>query len=301
MAGGASGIANRATSASKLRRATRDPGWAKALLISVAVGFIGLFVVVPLAVIFTEALRDGFGPFFAALSNPDTQNALQLSLLVVVLSIPLNIVFGIAAAWAIARFQFPGKGALITLIDLPFAVSPVVSGMIFVLLFGAQGVLGPFLDSIGVKIVFALPGIVLATAFVTFPFVARELIPFWQSRGAEDEEAALVLGARPWTMLFRISLPTAKYALLYGVVLATARALGEFGAVSVVSGHIRGKTNTLPLYIEILYGEYQFQSAFSVASMFALMGLLTLFAKWLLERRIAADIADEAKARDAGA
>lgn len=292
MAGGASSLVDRATSATKLRRATRDPAWARALLLSIAVGFVGLFVIVPLAVVFTEAFRDGVGPFIDALLLPDTRSAIELSLLVVLLAVPLNVVFGVAAAWAIARFDFPGKGALVTLIDLPFAVSPVVSGLVFVLLFGAQGLLGPQLDSLGIKIVFALPGIVLATTFVTFPFVARELIPFWQSRGAEDEEAALVLGASPWTMLFRVSLPSARYALLYGVVLATARALGEFGAVSVVSGHIRGKTNTLPLHIEILYGEYQFQSAFAVSSLFALMGIATLVAKWALERRVAAEQRD---------
>lgn len=289
MAGAAGGLSGRAKGGGKPRRVTRDPAWARALLLTAAVGFVGLFVVAPLAVVFSEALRGGVRPFLAAVQHPETWSAMKLSLLVVLLAVPLNVVFGIAAAWAIARFEFRGKGALITLIDLPFAVSPVVSGMIFVLLFGGHGLLGPYLRPLGIKVIFALPGIVLATAFVTFPFVARELIPFWQARGAQDEEAAQVLGAGPWTTLLRVSLPSAKYALLYGVVLSTARALGEFGAVSVVSGHIRGKTNTLPLHIEILYGEYQFQAAFAVASLFALMGLATLGAKWAIERRMAAD------------
>ncbi|MBK6518119.1 MAG: sulfate ABC transporter permease subunit CysW [Polyangiaceae bacterium] len=289
MAGVAGSVASRAGGASKVRRVTRDPAWARALLMMLALGFVGLFVVAPLAVVFSEAVRGGLGPFVAAVAHPETWSAIKLSLLVVVLAVPLNIVFGVAAAWAIARFEFRGKGALITLIDLPFAVSPVVSGMIFVLLFGGHGLLGPYLRPMGIKVIFALPGIVLATAFVTFPFVARELIPFWQARGSQDEEAAQVLGAGPWTTLFRVSLPTAKYALLYGVVLSTARALGEFGAVSVVSGHIRGRTNTLPLHVEILYGEYQFQAAFAVASLFALMGIATLGAKWALERKMAAD------------
>ena len=289
MAGAAGSVASRAGGASKVRRVTRDPTWARALLMVLALGFVGLFVVAPLAVVFSEAVRGGVEPFVAAVTHPETWSAIKLSLLVVVLAVPLNIVFGVAAAWAIARFEFRGKGALITLIDLPFAVSPVVSGMIFVLLFGGHGLLGPYLRPMGIKVIFALPGIVLATAFVTFPFVARELIPFWQARGSQDEEAAQVLGAGPWTTLFRVSLPTAKYALLYGVVLSTARALGEFGAVSVVSGHIRGRTNTLPLHVEILYGEYQFQAAFAVASLFALMGIATLGAKWALERKMAAD------------
>ncbi len=271
------------------RPATRDPRWVVWLLMTVAFGFLGLFVVLPLTIVFVEAFREGLGPFTDALAEPDTLAALQLSLLTVALAVPLNIVFGVAAAWAIGRFEFPGKSFLVTLIDLPFAVSPVVSGMVFVLLFGARGLLGPYLEPAGIQIVFALPGIVLATAFVTFPFVARELIPFWQTQGNDQEEAALILGAKPWTMFWKVSLPTARYALLYGVVLATARALGEFGAVSVVSGHIRGQTNTLPLHIEVLYGEYQFQGAFAVASLFAVFGLATLVAQWLLERRMTLD------------
>lgn len=286
MAGGAPG---RGPGNERSRRAARDPSWAAGVLIALAVGFIGVFVVAPLAVVFVEAFREGWGPFVAALSDPETTNAITLSLTTVALAIPLNVVFGVAAAWAIGRFEFRGKGALITLIDLPFAVSPVVSGMVFVLLFGTRGLLGPLLDSLGLEVIFSLPGIVLATTFVTSPFVARELIPFWQSKGTEEEEAALVLGASPWRMFRKVSLPSARYALLYGVVLATARALGEFGAVSVVSGHIRGETNTLPLYIEILYGEYHFQGAFAVATLFAVMGIATLFVKWLLETRLAED------------
>lgn len=277
----------------KPRPATRDPGWVAWGLIAVALGFLGLFVVLPLTIVFYEAFRQGMGPFTTALIDPDTLSAIKLSLITVALAVPLNIVFGVAAAWAIGRFDFPGKSFLVTLIDLPFAVSPVVSGMVFVLLFGTRGLLGPFLEPAGIKIIFALPGIVLATAFVTFPFVARELIPFWQTQGKDQEEAALILGAKPWTMFWKVSLPTARYALLYGVVLATARALGEFGAVSVVSGHIRGQTNTLPLHIEVLYGEYQFQGAFAVASLFAVFGLGTLVAQWLLERRIASDVEAE--------
>lgn len=293
MAGAARKILS-ARRAAPTRPATSDPPLVKWTLLVVALGFLGLFVVLPLAVVFVEALKEGIGPFFDALSHPDTVSAIKLSLAAVALAVPLNIVFGVAAAWAIGRFDFPGKSILVTMIDLPFAVSPVVSGMVFVLLFGARGVLGPYLEPAGIKIVFALPGIVLATAFVTFPFVARELIPFWQTQGKEQEEAAMVLGAKPWTMFFRVSLPVARYALLYGVVLATARALGEFGAVSVVSGHIRGETNTLPLHIEVLYGEFQFQGAFAVASIYVVFGLGTLVAQWLLERRMATDQTQQA-------
>jgi sulfate transport system permease protein len=287
MAGGAARV-DRGDEA-RVRPATRDPGWVRALLIAVAVGFIGLFVLMPLVVVFSEALSDGPAAFARSIADEETLHALGLSLLTAVLAVPLNVVFGVAAAWAIARFDFPGKSALVTLIDLPFAVSPVVSGMIFVLLLGTRGVVGPYLEPLGIRVIFALPGIVIATAFVTFPFIARELIPFWQAQGPEQEEAAITLGASGWTTLFRVSLPTARYALLYGVVLATARALGEFGAVSVVSGHIRGRTNTLPLHIEILYGEFQYQSAFTAASLFAVMGLGTLAAKYFLERRMSMD------------
>ncbi len=282
--------------ASPLRPATRDPSLVSWALVAVALGFLGLFVVMPLAIVFVEALRHGLEPFLDALGHPETLSAIKLSLVTVILAVPLNIVFGIAAAWAIGRFDFPGKSILVTMIDLPFAVSPVVSGMVFVLLFGTRGLLGPVLEPTGIRIVFALPGIVLATAFVTFPFVARELIPFWQTQGKDQEEAAIVLGASSWKMFFRVSLPIARYALLYGIVLATARALGEFGAVSVVSGHIRGETNTLPLHIEVLYGEYQFQGAFAVASLYAVFGLGTLVAQWFLERRMASDQASETAA-----
>jgi len=255
------------------------------LLIGIAVSFVFVFVALPLLLVFSEALKGGLGGYVAAITDEETLHALGLTVLVVLVSIPLNVVFGIAAAWAIARFDFPGKSFLVTLIDLPFAVSPVVSGMVFVLLLGARGVLGQYLEPYGIKIIFATPGLVIATTFVTFPFVARELIPFWQTQGAQEEEAAITLGAGGLRVLRKVSLPAARYALLYGVVLASARALGEFGAVSVVSGHIRGETNTLPLHIEILYGEYQMQAAFAVASLFALFGLVTLVAKWWLEKK----------------
>lgn len=251
----------------------------------VAVGFLLLFLVVPLVAVLGQALVKGWSAYVDAVSEPMARSALTLTLLTAGIAVPLNLVFGTAAAWAIAKFDFPGRSALVTLIDMPFAVSPVIAGMIFVLLFGRQGWFGPWLAAHGVKVVFAVPGLVLATLFVTLPFVARELIPVMQAAGTEEEEAARVLGAGGWTTFFRVTLPSVKWGLLFGVILSTARAMGEFGAVSVVSGHIRGKTNTLPLHVEILYNEYNFQAAFAVASLLTLLALVTLVAKSLIEWR----------------
>jgi sulfate/thiosulfate transport system permease protein len=260
-------------------------------LILVSVAFLVLFLLLPLAAVFYEALRKGVGTYFTALVEPDALAAIKLTLLVAAIAVPANVVFGLAASWAIAKFEFPGKSILNTLIDLPFSVSPVISGLIYVLLFGAQGYLGPFLKSEGIQIIFAVPGIVLATIFVTFPFVARELVPLMQEQGTQDEEAALSLGASGWKTFFKVTLPNIRWALLYGVVLCNARAMGEFGAVSVVSGHIRGKTNTMPLHVEILYNEYNFAAAFAVASLLALLALVTLVTKVGLELRYAYQIA----------
>jgi sulfate transport system permease protein len=260
-------------------------------LILVSVAFLVLFLLLPLAAVFYEALRKGVGTYFTALVEPDALAAIKLTLLVAAIAVPANVVFGLAASWAIAKFEFPGKSILNTLIDLPFSVSPVISGLIYVLLFGAQGYLGPFLKSEGIQIIFAVPGIVLATIFVTFPFVARELVPLMQEQGTQDEEAALSLGASGWKTFFKVTLPNIRWALLYGVVLCNARAMGEFGAVSVVSGHIRGKTNTMPLHVEILYNEYNFAAAFAVASLLALLALVTLVTKVGLEWRYADQIA----------
>jgi sulfate transport system permease protein len=254
-------------------------------LIALAVGFLALFLVMPLLAVFVEALRRGAGALFANLAEPDTLAAIELTLLVAVIAVPLNMVFGLSAAWAIAKFEFPGKSFLVTLIDLPFSISPVVSGLVYVLLFGAKGVLGPLLDDWDFKIVFAVPGVVLATIFVTFPFIARELIPLMQEQGTADEEAALTLGASGFRTFLTVTLPNVSWALLYGVLLCNARAMGEFGAVSVVSGHIRGLTNTMPLHVEILYNEYNFVGAFAVASLLAGLALVTLGAKSLLEWR----------------
>ena len=264
-------------------RSTTEPFFVKALLIAAAVGFVGLFLVMPLVVVFAQALEKGLAAYFAALHEPMTLAALKLTLVAAGIAVPLNLVFGLAAAWAVAKFDFPGKNFLTTLIDLPFGVSPVISGMVFVLLFGRQGLLGPWTQAHDLKIVFAVPGIVLATIFVTVPFVARELIPLMQAGGTEEEEAARVLGASGWQMFRRVTLPNIKWGLLYGVILCNARAMGEFGAVSVVSGHIRGKTNTLPLHVEILYNEYNFQAAFAVASLLTFLALVTLVAKALVE------------------
>jgi len=242
-------------------RATGEPFLVKLTLTALAIGFLGLFLVVPLLAVFAQALEKGWSAYVAALREPMALSALKLTLLTAAIAVPLNLVFGVAAAWAIAKFEFLGRNVLVTLIDLPFGVSPVISGMVFILLFGRQGLLGPWAQAHDLKIVFAVPGLVLATIFVTFPFVARELIPLMQSEGTEEEEAARVLGASGWQMFRRVTLPNIKWGLLYGVILCNARAMGEFGAVSVVSGHIRGKTNTLPLHVEILYNEYQFQAA----------------------------------------
>ena len=267
------------------RRATGEAPFARYVLIGVALLFLGVFLLMPLVAVFAEALSRGFGPFFEAVVEPDALTAIRLTLTVAAIAVPLNVVFGVAAAWAITKFDFKGKGFLITLIDLPFSVSPVVSGLIYVLLFGAHGWFGPWLEEHDVQIIFAVPGIVLATIFVTFPFVARELIPLMAEQGRDDEEAALSLGASGWQTFWRVTLPNIRWGLLYGVLLCNARAMGEFGAVSVVSGHIRGETNTMPLHVEILYNEYNFVAAFAVASLLALLALLTLVIKSLLEWR----------------
>jgi len=258
---------------------------AQALLISIALAFLGFFVMLPLIAVFSEALEKGLGAFIDAVTNPDARAAIKLTLLIAAISVPLNMVFGVAASWAITKFTFPGKSLLITLIDLPFSVSPVVSGLVFVLLFGAHGFLGPWLIENDVKIIFAVPGIVLATVFITFPFVARELIPLMEEQGKDDEEAAISLGASGWQTFWHVTLPNIRWGLLYGVLLCNARAMGEFGAVSVVSGHIRGETNTMPLHVEILYNEYDFVGAFAVASLLACLALVTLVAKSVLEWR----------------
>jgi sulfate transport system permease protein len=263
---------------------TTEPPLIRGLLLGVAFVFLVLFLFVPLAAVFYEALRKGVGVYLAAVTDPYALSAIRLTLSSAAFAVPLNMLFGVAAAWAIAKFEFRGKSVLITLIDLPFAVSPVIAGLIYVLLFGAQGWLGPWLAEHDIKIIFAMPGIVLATVFVTVPFIARELIPLMQAQGIEEEEAALVLGAGGWVTFWRITLPNIKWGLLYGVVLCTARALGEFGAVSVVSGHIRGLTNTLPLHVEILYNEYQFAAAFACASLLTLLALVILALKTLIER-----------------
>jgi sulfate transport system permease protein len=275
------------TSAAQRRHiATSEPLWVQVLLIALALAFFALFLLMPLATVFTEAFKKGWAGYLAGVVSADAVAAIELTLLVAVIAVPLNLVFGVAAAWAIAKFDFRGKQFLISLIDLPFSVSPVVSGLIYVLLFGAQGWFGPTLQAHDVKILFAVPGIVLATIFVTFPFVARELIPLMQAQGVEEEEAAVMLGAGGWTTFRRVTLPNIKWGLLYGVILCNARAMGEFGAVSVVSGHIRGRTNTMPLQVEILYNEYNFVAAFAVASLLALLALLTLGIKSFIEWRI---------------
>ena len=256
---------------------------ARRALIALALAFIGFFLVLPLVAVFAEALAKGLATYGAALVEPDAVSAIKLTLLVAAISVPLNVVFGLCAAWAVAKFDFRGKSVLVTLIDLPFSVSPVVAGLVYVLLFGAQGWFGPWLVDHGVRIIFAVPGIVLATILVTFPFVARELIPLMQEQGRADEEAALALGASGFRTFLRVTLPNIRWGLLYGVLLCNARAMGEFGAVSVVSGHIRGLTNTLPLHVEILYNEYQFAAAFAVASLLALLALVTLGLKTLVE------------------
>jgi len=264
---------------------------ARGVLMAIVFAFLGIFLVLPLIIVFQQALAKGIGAYFTALGDGDTRAAIRLTLIVAAIAVPLNVVFGLAAAWAIAKFEFKGKAFLTTLIDLPFSVSPVISGLVYVLLFGAQSALGPWLKAHGVEILFAVPGIVLATIFVTFPFVARELIPLMQEQGTGDEEAALSLGASGWQTFWYVTLPNIKWGLLYGVLLCNARAMGEFGAVSVVSGHIRGQTNTMPLHVEILYNEYNAVGAFAVASLLAGLALVTLVLKTVLEMRYGAEIA----------
>jgi sulfate transport system permease protein len=276
-------------------RPTTERDWIKRTLIGIAVVFMLAVIVLPLVLVFVEAFRKGAGEYFAAFGDPQSQAAIRLTLLVAAIAVPLNLVFGVAAAWCVAKFEFPGKAFLTTLIDLPFSISPVVSGMVYVLLFGAQSVLSPFLRANNIEIIFAVPGIVLATIFVTFPFIARELIPLMQDQGNGDEEAALSLGANGWQVFWRVTLPNIKWGLLYGVLLCNARAMGEFGAVSVVSGHIRGKTTTMPLDIEILYNEYNFAAAFAVASLLALLALVTLLVKTVLEFRYGDELAGTRK------
>ncbi len=271
-----------AAMAVNLRRATEDPAWARRLIIGAAAVFLGLFLIIPLVSVFAEALNRGVGLYFAAITNPDALSAIRLTLLTAAIAVPLNLVFGLAAAWAITRFEFGGKNLLTTLIDLPFAVSPVIAGMIYVLMFGAQGWFGGWLMAHDIRIIFALPGIVLVTTFVTFPFVARELIPVMEAGGVDEELAAITLGATGWQTFRWITLPKVKWGLLYGVIICNARAMGEFGAVSVVSGHINGLTNTMPLYVEVLYNDYNFTAAFAVASLMTALALVTLVAKRLL-------------------
>ena len=278
-------------------RMTTEPAAVRYGLVSLALLFLGLFLVAPLVTVFASALEKGVGVYLAAIREPETLDAIRLTLFTAAIAVPASLVFGLAAAWAIAKFEFPGKYLLITLIDLPFAVSPVIAGMTLVLLFGARGALGPWFDAHGIRVVFAVPGIVLATTFVTLPFVARELIPLMQSQGTDEEEAALVLGAGGIKTFLMVTLPNIKWGLLYGVILCNARAIGEFGAVSVVSGHIRGETNTLPLHVEILYNEYNFAASFAVASLLTLIALLTLVVKGIMERgsfRRAKEGADDA-------
>lgn len=263
-----------------------EPLWVRWLLTAVALAFLALFLVVPLAAVFSQALDKGIGVYLAALHEADTLASIRLTLLTALVAVPLNLVFGVVAAWAIAKFNFPGKSFLITLIDLPFSVSPVVSGLIYVLIFGLQGWIGPWLSDHNIKIIFAVPGIILATIFVTFPFVARELIPLMEAQGKDEEEAALVLGATGLQTFFRVTLPNIRWGILYGVILCNARAMGEFGAVSVVSGHIRGSTNTIPLQVEILYNEYNYAAAFAVASLLALLAVVTLIVKSAVEWKI---------------
>jgi sulfate/thiosulfate transport system permease protein len=263
-----------------------EPLWVRWLLTAIALAFLALFLVVPLAAVFSQALDKGIGVYLAALHEADTLASIRLTLLTALVAVPLNLVFGVVAAWAIAKFNFPGKSFLITLIDLPFSVSPVVSGLIYVLIFGLQGWIGPWLSDHNIKIIFAVPGIILATIFVTFPFVARELIPLMEAQGKDEEEAALVLGATGLQTFFRVTLPNIRWGILYGVILCNARAMGEFGAVSVVSGHIRGSTNTIPLQVEILYNEYNYAAAFAVASLLALLAVVTLIVKSVVEWKL---------------
>ena len=273
----------------KLTRATQEPAWVRYALLAIGLGFLFFFLGLPLVAVFVEALAQGLPVYLQALADPETRSAIALTVGIALAVLPFNILFGVAAAWAIAKFDFRGKSLLITLIDLPFAVSPVVAGLIFILLFGAQGYFGEWLAAKEIKIIFAVPGMILATLFITFPFIARELIPLMQSQGKDEEEAAVSLGASGWQMFWRVTLPNIKWGLLYGVILSNARAMGEFGAVSVVSGHIRGETNTLPLHVEILYNEYNAIGAFASASILALLALVTLVAKTIVEWRMRAE------------
>jgi sulfate/thiosulfate transport system permease protein len=268
------------------RRQLTEPLLVRWTLIGLALAFLALFLAIPMTAVFVEALANGFRPYVAAIVEPDAIAALNLTLVATAIAVPANLVFGVCAGWAIAKFKFRGRSLLTTLIDLPFAVSPVISGLVFVLLAGRQGLLGPWLETHGIQIVFAVPGIVLASIFVSFPFIAREVIPIMEASGSHEEEAARVLGANGWQTFFRVTLPNIKWGVLYGVILCSARVLGEFGAVSVVSGHIRGKTNTLPLHVEILYNEYRFQAAFAVASILACLALVTLVIKTVAERHV---------------
>jgi sulfate transport system permease protein len=263
-----------------------EPRLVRAVIITIAVTFLTVFVVLPLVVVFAQAFSKGIGAYFSALTDPEALSAIRLTLAVAAISVSLNLVFGVIAAWAITKFEFPGKTFLISLIDLPFSVSPVISGLVFVLLFGAQGFFGPWMQAHNIQLLFAVPGIALATTFVTFPFVARALIPLMHEQGTQEEEAAISLGASGLQTFFRVTLPNIKWGVLYGVLLCNARAMGEFGAVSVVSGHIRGETNTMPLLVEILYNEYQFGSSFAIASLLAMLALITLVAKTILERHL---------------
>jgi len=276
-------------SSNKLTRATQEPAWVRNTLLTIGLGFLFFFLGLPLVAVFVEALAQGLPIYLEALKESETRSAIWLTIVIALAVLPFNILFGVAAAWAIAKFDFKGKSLLITLIDLPFAVSPVVAGLIFILMFGSQGYFGEWLAANDVKIIFAVPGMILATLFITFPFIARELIPLMQSQGKDEEEAAISLGASGWQMFWRVTLPNIKWGLLYGVILSNARAMGEFGAVSVVSGHIRGETNTLPLHVEILYNEYNAIGAFAAASVLALLALVTLVAKTIVEWRMKAE------------
>lgn len=271
------------------RHRCTEPAWMRSAFIGASILFVGLLILLPVVSVFTEAFRKGVSFYMASITDPLASAALRLTLITAAVTLAANLVFGLAASWLIAKFSFPGRNLLLSLIDLPFAVSPVISGLVFVLLFGAQGWFGESLSKYGMQIIFATPGVILATIFVTFPFIARELIPLMQEQGADEEEAAALLGANGWRIFWRVTLPNIRWALVYGVVLANARAMGEFGAVSVVSGHIRGRTNTLPLHVEILYNEYNFAAAFAVASLLALLALVTLAAKAALEWRIRAE------------
>lgn len=296
MATAAGGLGRRGDRAARFEAnaATREARWVKWLVLGVSLTFFVVFLLLPLIAVFFEALRKGWSIYFAALTDPDALSAIRLTLLAAAIAVPLNLVFGVAAAWAIAKFDFRGKYFLITLIDLPFSVSPVIAGLIYVLVFGAQGWFGPWLAEHDVRIIFAVPGIVLATVFVTFPFVARELIPLMQAQGREEEEAAMVLGASGWQTFRKVTLPNIKWGLIYGVILCNARAMGEFGAVSVVSGHIRGETNTIPLHVEILYNEYNFAAAFAVASLLALLAFVTLAIKSYVEWQAGREVIEDA-------